>query len=365
MASLVPASPTATTVPPSRVPGPHVYEGSVAGKPVLVRLHCDSKACSGTYFYQAIGEALELVQQGDGFDERVGIGTFARVTGHLSFASPPGGSTWTGTWTAASAASAPIALTRIAAGRPRSFRRTFSDRIGRSCRVLVRSVELVGLADPALEERLDALLSPEHQALEHAAPYTAPAGDSCGDSGKQCDVSAKGYRLLCRDHSGREGLYLEKTVQITLLDERLVSLRSEYDFDGGGMHPSDGVVGVTIDLRTGVRLDARDLLRDAGEEPPYHQLTVRKKVADPELDAHGMPLAIGQREDDRESRVDLGWMDFYLTPTTLELVPIVAEAARIFRHDVQSVPLTRLRRFWNSEGPAGYLLPPASKRTAR
>ena len=111
MASLVPASPTATTVPPSRVPGPHVYEGTVAGKPVLVRLHCDSKACSGAYFYQAIGEALELVQQGDGFDERVGIGTFARVTGHLSFASPPGGSTWTGTWTAASAASAASAAT--------------------------------------------------------------------------------------------------------------------------------------------------------------------------------------------------------------------------------------------------------------
>lgn len=364
VASLAPgaAAPLAPSSPSSRPPaGRYVYEGTIAGKPVLLRLHCDDLGCTGYYFYEKVGQTLELVLQGDGFDERVGVGDKANVTGHLVFSAPPG-PTWNGTWTAPAGASAPITLARVELGHPRAVRRSFSDRVGNECHVTVDSVELVGLADAALEDRLDTLLAPEHLALPHATPSTAPEDDTCGEDGKQCSLSARGYRILCRDQNGRNGLYLDQTVQVTLLDHRILSMRQDADFDGGGMHPSLGVGGLTVDLRTGLQLDARDLLKKPDDEPPWSDLSVHKKVDDEELDAHDAPLAIGHRYEEPESPNELRWMDFFLTPTSLELVPIVSEAARILRQQVQTVPLAKARRYLRANGPAAYLYGPARKK---
>ncbi len=49
------------------------------------------------------------------------------------------------------------------------------------------------------------------------------------------------------------------------------------------------------------------------------------------------------------------WSDFYLTPTAIALIPIVSEAARIYRHQVQRVPFSRLRRALRPDDPAAHL----------
>jgi hypothetical protein len=366
-----PASPPAAvaSASPSSAGGRHVYRGTIAGKPVVVRLRCTRATCDGYYFYETIGESLRLVANGrDSFDEHVGVGKAARKTGHLAFEGPPGAASWRGSWSAPPPAAGrppasplPVALARVGAlEKPLALTRSFSDRVAEaSCHVRVRSFELLGLADPSLEDRLNALLSPESLAQEHAEPSDAPATDTCGDGGAQCDVSPKGYRLLCRDHFGRPGLHLEQDVRPALLDDKILSLRSEYWFDGGGAHPSDGVSGVTIDFRTGRSLDARDFLRDPDREPNWNAHISPAFYREHGVSAADVPLALGTRAQRASKPLEtLEWADFYLTPSGFELVPMVAEVARVLRHKVQHVPFTKVRASLLPQGPAAHLYAP-------
>ncbi len=366
----------ASTEPPAPSPrrassrGRHVYEGTIAGKPVLLRLQCDDATCAGYYFYEQIGESLRLVETSPrAFDELVGVGKSARVTGHLAFEEAPGGERWVGTFTApakdpaAAKAGQPIVLSRVArTGAPRWVKRAFSDKSAKpanaSCRVRVRSFELVGLANEELEERLNEAFAPERLALEHAEPIDTPPTETCGTAGSQCDVSPKGYRILCRDFQGRAGLYLEKELRPTLLDERLLSVRSEYDFDGGGAHPSGGVSGITIDLRNGHALDARDFLKDPSHEPSWVSFVppafFRRYGG---VSPSDVRFALGTSEADRRAPVweNTEWTEFYLTPSSFELVPGVAEALRVLRHDVQHVPFASVKSALLPSGPAAHL----------
>lgn len=334
--------------------GRHVYEGTIAGKPVLLRIRCAQQHCSGSYVYESIGELLRLDGDGRDFDETIGAGKRTRVTGRLAFDGPPGAPLWSGRWTAEAGPAQPIDLKRVVTGQvPRVIKRTFADRIGKDeCHVRIRSIELSGLADEALEDRINALLAPEQRALEHAIPSDQPAGDMCGPGGTQCGVSARGYRILCRDHSGRTGLELEDEVRVTLLDDKLLSVRSEYYFDGGGAHPSDGVRGLTVDLRTGHALDGRDLLTKPEREPAWSSFLPATSGDDE--DARIAPLALGRVARD-EIAEPSAWGDFYLTPSGIELVPNVPEAARIYRHRIQHVPFRKVRSALRAEGPAAHL----------
>ncbi len=136
---------------------------------------------------------------------------------------------------AAATSARPIHLQRVLSRSvPRAFTRKLhvqSPR-DRDCEVDVRSFEISGLADLALEERIN-------------------------------------ESLACRTAEGeRGGLYFHATIRPALLDGGLLSARNEYDFDGGGAHPSDGVSGLTVDLRDGHLIDARDLFRKPTHEPP-------------------------------------------------------------------------------------------------
>lgn len=350
--------------------GRHVYEGTVAGKPILLRLRCESATCSGYYFYERIGESLRLVRTGpNAFDELVGIGKRARVTGHLAFDEAPGGERWVGTFTASPRSvgeapkGEPIVLSRVGrTGAPRWMMRSFSDESAKpansDCKVQVRSFELVGLADEELEERLNGVFTPERLALEHAEPIDSPPTETCGKGGAQCDESPKGYRILCRDFNGRSGLYLDVEARPTLLDERLLSVRNELGFDGGGAHPSDGVMGVTIDLRDGHALDARDFLKDPRREPSWESF-----VPPAFFRRHGgfsrsdVRFALGTSEGDRRPPVweKLVWTEFYLTRSGFELVPGVPEVMRVLRHEVQHVPFARVASALLPSGPAAHL----------
>ncbi|MBN9164474.1 MAG: hypothetical protein J0I07_26160 [Myxococcales bacterium] len=350
--------------------GRHVYEGTVAGKPILLRLRCEGATCSGYYFYERIGESLRLVQTGpNAFDELVDIGKSARVTGHLAFDDAPGGERWVGTFTAPprNAAEAPkgepIVLSRVArTGTPRWMMRSFSDKSAKpanaDCKVHIRSFELVGLGDEVQEERINGVFTPERLAVEHAEPIDTPLTETCGKGGAQCDESPKGYRILCRDFNGRSGLYLDVEARPTLLDERLLSVRSEFGFDGGGAHPSDGVTGVTVDLRDGHALDARDFLKDPSREPSWESF-----VPPAFFRRHGgfsrsdVRFALGTSEGDRRPPVweKLEWTEFYLTRSGFELVPGVPEVMRILRHEVQHVPFARVASALLPSGPAAHL----------
>lgn len=337
--------------------GRYVYEGTIAGQPVLLRLRC-GVSCRGSYIYENVGESIQLSPAGGStFDESVGIGDRVRRTGHLAFTTPPGESAWQGEWTAPGSASArPIRLQRVLSRAvPRAIPRRLhvhSPR-ERECHVEVRSFEITGLADLALEDRLNDFFAPENQArdsLVTASTTPEELEEVCGATGARCDESALGYRLLCRTTDAeRDGLHLDVDIRVALLDAHLLSARDEYGFDIGGPHPGDGVSGVTFDLRDGHLLDARDLLRRPQHEPAWASLVAHPP---PPGDAiEGIPLAIGVH-DGRD------WTDFYLTPRGIALVPIVGEFARILRHQVQVVPFARVRRALRADGPAAHLYRP-------
>jgi hypothetical protein len=358
----------ASTVVGAPLPvGRYVYEGTIAGKPVLLRLRC-GVTCSGSYIYENVGEPLRLAPAGPNeLDESVGTGDRVRRTGHLAFTTPPGGSSWQGVWTppaSASAASTPsaqaIRLQRVLARAvPRAIPRKLhvqSPR-DRDCHVDVRSFEITGLADLALEDRLNDFFDPEHQArgaLVTASTPRAEIEETCGTKGELCDESTLGYRLLCRSVMGeRGGLFFDADIRVALLDAQLLSARDEYGFDGGGAHPSDGVGGVTFDLRDGHLLDARDLLRHPEHEPAWSSRVTHPPPASDGIEE--MPLAIGTRDDAHVDLDDGAWSDFYLTPHAVALVPIVPEAARVYRHQVQLVHYARVRRALRPDGPAAHL----------
>lgn len=353
VASGVPSSAPSAPVAPATADGRFAYEGTIAGKPVLLRLRCHGGACHGQYVYEAIGEALQLRGDGRQLEESVGAAERIEITGQLAFEQPPGAERWQGAWRAqVDSEPKPIALRRVVVGTPRVLARSFEDAIVEDdCHVRIRSVELIGLADEALEDRINAALDPERRAAEHAAPADQPAPEVCVDDASRCSVSAKGYRILCRDSGGRTGLQLDEEVRVALFDAKLLSLRSEYWFDGGGAHPSDGVRGLTLDLRTGQAIDARDLLKRPEREPTWSSY-IPARTGDEE-DARVAPLAIGERP--REDPLS-AWSDFYLTARGIELIPNVPEAARMYRHMVQHVPFSKVRVQLRQDGPASHLL---------
>jgi hypothetical protein len=355
-----PASPVAARPPKGR----WVYEGTLAGKNVLVRLSCEATTCGGYYFYEGIGESLALVETlPNEFDEQLGVGKNVRVTGHLAFTTPAGGERWAGTWSVDAKSPQSIVLAQVHPSTPpRSLKRTFSDKTPTAkdeCKVRVTSFELVGLANAALEERLNARIRPETLALEseHVALPEVAVDEMCGKN--QCDVSLKGYRMLCRDFNGRAGLFFDEDVRPTVLDDTLLSARSEYGFDGGGVHPSDGVGGITIDLHDGHILDARDLLKTPASEPAWEKLVPPaffQKLGSP-FTPRDVTFALGTNEGAQRRSVsdELVWADFFLTPSGFELVPRVPEVLRMLRHDVQHVPFQKVRAALLPNGPASHL----------
>ncbi len=368
----------ASAAAPVRPAGRYVYEGTVAGKQVLVRLRCGA-VCSGSYVYEDIGESIRLAAApapskagGADFDESVGNGRQTRTTGHLAFSSPPGAPRWEGVWRGPDGAPQPFRLERVVSRDvPRAIPRRLRVQSlrDRACHVDIRSFEITGLADLALEDRINEALAPEHQtrnALLDSAVTRAEVEKTCGARGERCDPSALGYRILCRsDVEPHGGLFVDVDIRPTLLDARLLSARDEYDFDGGGMHSGEGVGGITVDLRDGHVLDARDLLRDPEHEPTWWSLLPRPFADGEDLgEAH---FAIGTRDGHGDALADVPddspFGDFYLTPRSVALVPIVCEAARIFRHHVQHVPFARIRRSLRRDGPASYLYaPPVHRR---
>ena len=237
---------------------------------------------------------------------------------------------------------------------PRAIRRQLrvQSTRDRDCHVEVRCFEITGLADLVLEDRLNDFFAPEHQArgsVVTAGMSPAELEDTCGAKGERCDESALGDRLLCRTATGeRGGLFFDADIRVSLLDARLLSARDEYGFDGGGAHPSDGVEGITFDLQDGHVLDAADLLRHPAHEPPWASLVAHPPPAEDTIG--DVPLAIATRDGDGDH-----WSDFYLTPRSIALVPIVSEAARIYRHQVQLVPFARVHRALRGAGPAAHL----------
>lgn len=261
----------------------------------------------------------------------------------------------------------PAVQTPRAVSGPRWVAKTFEVKSPRDpdCRVTVRSFSVSGLADAALEARINAAIAPEAIARQtgHVADPGAKATDApCNETPSTCDATTGGLLLMCRTFDGsRGGLYHHAELRPTLLDDKLLSIRHEYDFDGGGAHPSDGVGGVTIDLRTGRLLDARDLLANATEEPDWvSQLPAGyvKKLVETSGEANAMDIVsfgIGTLEGPTELAPPLPFREFYLTREGLALVPIVPEVARIFRHDVPTIPWARVRTALREDGPAAHL----------
>ncbi len=345
--------------PPSPKAGSYVYRGTVASKPVVFRVHC-AGTCSGYYFYEAIGRSLRLKATGaNAFDEVVGYRERSRVTGRLSFETPPGGAAWNGTWASGDGARVePISLASVPRdGHPGVVGRSLVEASARdpACKVAVHSFELLGLADSAMEDRLNTLFSPEALADGHVAIEGRPEEDApcAGDAGA-CDESADGLLVLCRAFDGRSGLFLDDDAQVTVLDDRIVSVRNEYGFDGGGAHPSDGVGGLTVDLRDGHVVDARGLLVDPHEEPRWAELVSPRFWSD--LGPHAdLEVAFGIGLAPKRAAESPAWTDFYLTPTGIALVPQVPEVARSLRHQVQEVPFAKVRRYLRTDGPASHL----------
>ena len=163
-----PATPTLTDAPAADArtapqPGRFAYEGTIAGKPVVLRLRCDA-TCAGYYFYVGIGEAITLEPTGvNWFNETVGVAK--RNTGSLAFETPPGQGRWEGTWRppTTGVATQPIALSAISrGGPPRWFKRKLAER-DTECEVSVSSFEVLGLADEEMEERVNAAFAPSTQ----------------------------------------------------------------------------------------------------------------------------------------------------------------------------------------------------------
>lgn len=268
---------------------------------------------------------------------------------------------------AANAPTVPSVQAPPAASGPRWVVRSFDVKSPRDpdCRVTVRSFTVSGLADAALEARINAAIAPEAIALQtgHVAEHGATSTDApCNETPSTCDATVGGLLVLCRTFDGsRGGLYYNAELRPTLLDDKLLSIRHEYDFDGGGAHPSDGVGGVTIDLRTGRLLDARDLLTKPTEEPDWvSQLPdgYVKKLVETSGEANAMDIVsfgIGKLEGRTELASPLPFREFYLTRDGLALVPIVPEVARVFRHDVPTIPWSRVRGALRPDGPAAHL----------
>ena len=356
-ASALPSEATSVDVQVWPPPGRYVYEGTIAGKRVVVRLRCGDE-CEGRYFYVGIGESLALRPALNGrLDEVANTGDRARITGRWRFSTPLAAPSVQGTWYAPDGdRTHPIELQRIEPGSgPRAFDRVFRDSGTKGeCHVEGRSVELVGLADPALEDRLDEMLRPEALVGAHLVAPGAPADEMCEPDGSRCDASAKGYRILCRAFDGREGMYLEDRVTASFLDAQLLSLKRESGFDGGGAHPSDGVRGLTVDLRTGRVLDARDLFLQPEHEPEWNEVVPGFRDF-PEVPTDEVVLGVGIRGGGAVSVTDADWSGWYLSRTGLELVPSVGEAMRVLRHDVQHAPFTRIRPSLRRDGPASHL----------
>jgi hypothetical protein len=353
---------------PANALGRHVYEGTIAGKPVVVRVDCTSAdVCSGYYFYKNIGATIRLVYNTSNvLDERVGARTRSSVTGRLAFTGPPGKPTWDGTWTAPVGAPAqPIALTRVARdAAPRWMKRTFAEKSkkDKDCFVTVTSFEILGLADEKMEAAINAAFAPESFGEHTFDPADARADDpddGCGKGGAQCDDGNHGYRILCRTFDGqRGGLFYQGEAQPTLLDDKLLSVRLGYGFDGGGVHPSDGVSGVTIDVHDGHMLDARDLLTTPAHPPKWSSFVSRAFFKNVEPDfANDVTFEVPV--DSKPNRALPGdapaWTSFYLTPTGIALVPNVPEVIRQLRQEVQVVPFAKVRSSLLASGRASHL----------
>ncbi len=263
--------------------------------------------------------------------------------------------------------SVPAVQAPAAVSGPRWVVRTFDVKSPRDpdCRVTVRSFAVSGLADAALEARINAAVAPEAIALQtgHVAqPGSKSTDATCNETPSTCDATEAGLLVMCRTFDGsRGGLYHNAELRPTLLDDKLLSIRHEYDFDGGGAHPSDGVTGVTIDLRTGRLLDARDLLAQPTQEPDWISLLPDgyvKKIVETSGEANAMDIVsfgIGTLEGGRELAAPLPFREFYVTREGLALIPIVPEVARVFRHDVPTIPWARVRGALRADGPAAHL----------
>jgi hypothetical protein len=222
------------------------------------------------------------------------------------------------------------------------------------CHVTIRSFAVEGLDDAAMQARVNAAFAPEAiaKASGHIVFTSEPVDEDapCATDPAACDASTLGHRILCRTYDGgRSGLFFEAELRPTLLDEHLLSVRDEYGFDGGGVHPSDGVHGVTLDLRTGRFLDARDLLAHPDAEPDWagfvpadYFASLAQTTGAPDM-KDSMSFGIGTIEGSRSlGDGPLPFREFYLTKTGLALVPKVGEVVRILRHQVAEIPFARL-----------------------
>jgi len=342
----------------------------LADQPIVLRLRCDAVGrCAGSYYYERIGKTLDLVQVGQvgegRFDESVGVRARAQVTGHLVLDGPPGANPWRGTWTAAtpgpsSAAVQPIVLTTVSrGGPPRWHKRACVEHSAKNpdCHVKVTSFELLGLPDAEMEERLNAAFAPQAQALE-MLPDAGSEAEACAPKGTACDDSPHGYRLLCRRFGTTGEAFgpfdLEDETRPTLLDDTLLSVRKEYWFDLGGMHPSDGVAGVTVDLSTGRALGAGDFLTTPARPPNWAALVPPAQRELP--DAFEVPFTLAATPAPKPVWEKVPWDESYLTDSSFAFVPQVPEVARAIRHQVREVPFARVRGALRRDGPLAHLV---------
>ena len=219
------------------------------GLPVFARFARDGAHLYGRYFYGRAGIDIPLDGTiSEGGSVRLTEGAAAAQTGRFEGTCEPSSGALAGTWTGDRTAGAfrlvPVppgeravaATKRFSVSRP--VRKPDPETHVRVCAYAESRVELFGLRDEAIEHAVN------HQSLE---PRMGAAIDaSLAKSVEKCGI---GF-----------GFEAEETQTLASSFRELATLETSGWIDGDGMHPNElGFARVTIDLRTGKPVQARDV----------------------------------------------------------------------------------------------------------
>jgi len=346
----------------------HVYIGTIAGQGVAVRFQCDTTPCQGYYFYQRIGERIELSPEGKKGTTFVET-THKTWTGRLEFpVTPIGAKILAGTWTTPDKKrSETISLNLVPReGTPRIFSRSLIERAVHDpqCVDEVKSFEVAGLVDPAVEQGVNRLVDPEL----HGVLTQADKDEDC--SGNECTVGKNGHTIMCAPRAVPEHYQMTTEFAIKYVDSSILSIRMAQGGNAGRAHPMDGVTSFNIDLRTGELVGiAAWLLPEAkkvdwhvydAEIPDHVTLTVEGPSREFHPNVRWNFDMLEKPNADGLSCTLSGYVSAYVTKDGIELIPQAGYVGHNLQHHPVTVSWAQLSKWIRLDGPLGHFVAPRS-----